>query len=474
MQQVLEDFYKVVRSSGVKISPSDSIETSRSVTLVGYQNRSILKHALTVSLAKSLDDQHLIDECFEQFFKFDAFQQPSANDVNPGGDADDLTGDPENNSEQAQQDSEPYQSDTPLTNMLLERDHNALAVEMQRAAQEVGLRDIWFFTQKSLYTQRIMQKMGLRDLQNEIRALSDGSGNNSGNGDCPSNIAQEGQLRDAKAWLFEEVKDFVEQQLGMYGKTSAKSLREQHLKKTKLSNIEKRDFHTMHDLVRKMAKRLSSMYSKKKKRKNRGQLDFRKTLRSNVAYDGILFETYWKSRYIDKPKVLVLCDISGSVQAYSRFLLLFLYSLNDVLNRIDSYVFTGNLISVDDIFAHYPVEEAIDKIIDDHGMGGSDYGTMLLDLERQCMDTIDNKTTVLILGDARNNNLAPRSEVLELAYQRAKRIIWLNPEPENFWKTGDSVMLNYRPYCHLAKTCNTLDHLERLLDELLKAATATV
>ena len=472
MQQVLEDFYKVVRAAGVKVSPSDSIETSRSVALVGYQNRSILKHALTVSLSKSMDDQHLLEECFEQFFKFEAFQNSATNDAETGFDDEQTDSDAEtkNDDTSQNQDTPAYQSDVPLTNMLLERDHNALAIEMQRAAQDIGLRDIWFFTQKSLYTQKIMQKMGLRDLQNEIRALGDSSGD----GDCPSSIAQAEMLRDAKAWLYEEVRDFVEQQLGMYGKTAVKSLREQHLQKTKLSNIERRDFHTMHELVRKIAKRLSAMYSKKKKRENRGQLDFRKTLRSNVAYDGILFETYWKNKYIEKPRILVLCDVSGSVQAYSRFLLLFLYSLNDVLNRIDSYVFTGNLISVDDIFDSYPVEDAIEKIMHDYGMGGSDYGTMLLDLERQCMDNIDHKTTVLILGDARNNNLAPRSEVLQLAYQRAKRVIWLNPEPENFWKTGDSVMLNYRPYCHLAKTCNTLDHLERLLDDLLKAATATV
>ena len=109
----------------------------------------------------------------------------------------------------------------------------------------------------------------------------------------------------------------------------------------------------------------------------------------------------------------------------------------------------------------------------EHGFGGSDYGGMLLDLERDCLRGIDHRTTVLILGDARNNNLDPRSHILQQVHQRAKRVIWLNPEPESFWNTGDSVMRNYRPYCHLAKTCNTLDHLERLLDDLLRAATAS-
>jgi hypothetical protein len=458
MQQTLEDFYKAARAAGIKISPSDSIETSRAVTLVGYQNRQVLRDTFQLSLAKSLVEQELVGECFDQYFRFNAFQTIEQ------------MGHEQKNSETANpENAEPadgYQGENPLTNMLLDRDGASLGAEMKRAAREVGLSNIWFFTQKSLYAQQIMQKMGLRDLQNEITEA--------GKEDSAASRALADALREAKEYLAEEVKDFVEQQLSLYGKNASKDLREEHLKSAKLSNIEQRDFHIMHELVRKMAKRLSSQYSKKKKRENRGQLDFRKTLRRNAAYDGILFETYWKTRFIDKPRLMVMCDISGSVQTYARFLLLFVYSLNDVMNRIHSYVFTGNLIDVNDIFEHLPVEQAIDYIMEKHGLGGSDYGTTLLDLEDQCMEDIDNKTTVLILGDARNNFLAPRSEVMQLLYQRAKRVIWLNPEPENFWKTGDSVMYKYRPYCHLASTCNTLDHLERMLDDLLKAATGTV
>ena len=459
MQQTLEDFYKVVRAAGINVSPSDTIETSRTVTLIGYRNRDILKHAFQVSLAKSETEQDLVAECFEQFFNFNTFSASNAehNSTDNGDETDDQQ---HVKSEQNQN----QQPESQLAKMLLEGDTASLATEMKKAARDVGLTDIWFFTQKSIYAQQIMQKMGLRDLQNDISALS--------KGDCPANIAQASALKSAQEYLRENVKDFVEQQLSMYGRNATRNLREDHLKSSKLSNIEQRDFHIMHDLVRKMAKRLSTQYSKKKKQDKRGQLDFRKTLRRNVAYDGVMFETYWKTKYIDKPRLLVMCDISGSVQAYARFLLLFLHSLNDVMQRIDSFVFTGNLIPVKDIFEKYPVEQAIDKIMDEHGMGGSDYGTTLLDLDDQCMDNIDNKTTVLILGDARNNFLEPRTEVMQTLHLRAKRVIWLNPEPPTFWNTGDSAMYKYRPYCHMAKTCNTLDHLERMLDDLLKAATA--
>lgn len=466
MQRTLEDFYHAVRAAGVPVAPYGSIAASRAVALVGYRERDLLKYALSMNLAKSRHEQELVETCFDDFFRFEAF---GSADRGLGGE------DAANDGPEAAPEARPprpdgeatpdYRGNLPLAQMLMRRDRSALARAMQEAARDAGLTDIWFFTQKSLYTQQILQRMGMRELQEEIRGLAQG--------DCPTRIATAGALREAKDWLYEEVRDFVERQLGIYGKTAVQDLRERHLQKTRLSNIEQRDFHTMHQLVRKMARRLSTLYSRKRKRADRGQLDFARTLRSNVAYGGVLFDTHWKQRHIDRPRVLVLCDVSGSVQAYSRFLLLFLHSLNDVLARIDSYVFTSGLAPVNAIFDRYPVAEAIDLIMAEHGFGGSDYGGMLLDLERECLAAIDHRTTVLILGDARNNQLDPRSHILQQVHQRAKRVLWLNPEPESFWNTGDSVMRNYRPYCHLARTCNTLEHLERLLDDLLKAATAS-
>ena len=461
MRQTLEDFYRAVRAAGVPVPPSGSIAASRAVALVGYRERAVLKYALSMNLANSLAEQELVEECFDRFFRMEAFgeeHQPPAEAA-----ANDADAEPAPASPPAQSAQPNYQGELPLARMLIERDRLALTRAMQRAAREAGLNEIWFFTQKSLYTQQILQRMGLRELQDEIRGL--------GQGDCPTRIATAGALREAKDWLYEEVRDFVEQQLGIYGKTAVQSLRERHLQKTRLSNIEQRDFRTMHELVRKMARRLSALYSKKRKRADRGQLDFPRTLRSNVAYGGVLFETHWKQRFVDRPRVLVLCDVSGSVQAYARFLLLFLHSLNDVLERIDSYVFTSGLAPVDHIFDSYPVAEAIDRIMAEHGFGGSDYGGMLRDLERDYLDAIDHRTTVLILGDARNNQLDPCSHILRQVRERAKRVLWLNPEPESFWGTGDSVMRQYRPHCHVARTCNTLEHLERLLDDLLKSAT---
>lgn len=460
MQQTLEDFYKVVRSAGIKVSVADSIETSKTVQLVGYRNREILKDALALSLAKTVDEKKALEECFEQYFSFNTFQNDSLlNDKKATEDKVD------EQAQAAEQAIAEYKGELELAKILLSGDKAKLAQSMKKAARESNITDIWLFTQKGLNTRKIMEQMGLSELNKEIASM--------GSGDCPAERALAGQLRSAQKYLFEEVRSFVEQQLSMFGKTASQTIHEEFLKESKLSNIEKRDFDIMIKIVRKMAKRLSSLHSKKRKRKDRGQLDFRKTLRNNVAYDGVMFNIFWKTKVIDKPRILALCDISPSVASYSRFLLLFLYSLSDVLDRIDTCVFTNSLIDVNDIFNDFPVQQAVEKITKDYGMGGSDYGSTLLDLKNDYMDKIDNKTTVIILGDARNNNLAPQTEVMKLLYQRAKRVIWLNPENKNFWGTGDSEMLKYKPYCNIVKECNTITHLERMVDTILKVSAQT-
>jgi len=98
---------------------------------------------------------------------------------------------------------------------------------------------------------------------------------------------------------------------------------------------------------------------------------------------------------------------------------------------------------------------------------------VLLDIREQLLDDIGRRTTVLILGDARNNRGEARAEIMQLLYQRARRVIWLNPEPIAFWGLGDSEMRRYAPYCHIARECNSIMHLERTLDALLRAHSAS-
>lgn len=457
MQETLEDFFKALRGSDLDVTLTDSIEAGRAIEIVGLADREVLKHALGATLAKSMDERLIFDACFDRFFSFDTFKE------RPAGGGDGVNTTPfamEGSGSGAGSGGSGGQR---LVDMLMRQDQAGLAKAMKEAARQVGMTDIWFFTQKGLYIQKIQKQMGSEQLDRDLAQLAA----------QPGQSAQVAALKLARRRLFEEVKDFVEKQLAMYGTAPTKRLHDEYLQAQKLSNIEQRDFQRMHDIVRKIAKRLSVIHSKKKKQEDRGVLDFRKTLRRNVAFDGVMFETYWKTKVIDRPKVIAICDVSGSVRAYAKFLLLFLYSLSELLSKIRSFAFTNTLVDVTATFDGMPVQQAVDKVMKDVGGSGTDYGQMFMDLQAQLMKEIDKKTTVLILGDARNNNGDPQTEVMKLLHQRAKRVIWLNPEPRVFWGLGDSEMKRYLPYCHLAKECNTVKHLERTMDDLLRVSTAT-
>jgi len=466
MQATLEDFFKALRGSDLDVSLNAQIDAARATALVGWGERDLLKSALGTTLAKTLPDRAIFDDAFDRFFRFDSFgtgqagaagttsataQQPQTPPQEGSGQGSGGPGGCQGSAGQA------------LSQLLMAGDSAALSRRMQQAARDVGLTDIWFFTQKGHYTQKIQQAMGLELLDREISEARRQTL-------APQRHAD---LELARKRLFNEVRNFVERKLALYGTAPTRELHDEFLQSQKLSTIDRRDFARMHEIVRKIARRLAERHARRKRREQRGQLDFRRTMRANAAYGGVMFETHWRSTRIERPKVVAICDVSGSVRQYARFLLLFLYSLDELLSDVQSYAFTNHLVDVSATFESLPVEQAVDRVMHAVGGSGTDYGQMLLDLDEQLMHRIDHRTTVLILGDARNNRGEARSDIMKTLYGRARRIIWLNPEPRSFWGLGDSEMKRYAPYCHIARECNSLRHLERTLDELLRANSAS-
>jgi uncharacterized protein with von Willebrand factor type A (vWA) domain len=164
----------------------------------------------------------------------------------------------------------------------------------------------------------------------------------------------------------------------------------------------------------------------------------------------------------------VLCDVSGSVRAYARFLLLFLYGLGDVLPRVRGFVFSSQLAEITELFGQNRPEVAIELALKQWGYGSTDYGVALRGLLESTGRELDSGATVVILGDGRNNRGDPAMDALREIGQRARRVVWLNPESVSSWGTGDSEMLRYRSCVSEARTVRTLAQLERFADELLR------
>lgn len=483
MDNTLVDFVKALRTAEVKVSPAETIDAMHCMDIVGYSDRETLKNSLALVLSKNVEEKEAFDTTFDRFFTFDKFQSSLSDELGEASedaDADDGEFQPGESGEgkggqggqgggQGGEEAE-AEAEEPITlepsselgKLIMSGDRTELTIAIAEAGREVGVSDIMVFTQKGLYTRKIMDAMGLKGLQDEIGELQ-------AHGGTPQRKLS-GALKKGRDDLRERVRDYVEKQFFLHADETGKQLREELLKKVKLSNIEKRNFKDVQEVVFKMAKKLIAIHSKRRKTYRRGQLDVRRTLRQNMQFDGMLFDLKWKASKVDRPKVMCICDVSGSVSNYSRFLLMFLYSLAEILPKVRSFAFSSDLGEVTDLFERSNLEDAMAKVMRDYGNGSTDYGQMLADFKSHCLDDVDNKTTIIILGDARNNYGDPKAEILREMYDRAKRVIWLNPEPKMSWTVGDAEMKKYAPCCHQVEVCNSLVHLERVVSNLLHAA----
>ena len=461
MRQSLERFLMALRGMDVPVSVAESIDAHRAAALVGWSDRTVLRDALAVAVAKSEDEKARYFACFDAYFAPDDRVGASHREGEHG------TAAPAPAPEAHGGESRPAVSDPDrpagdLVRMLLDGDRAGVAAAMGAAAGEVDLSRLRLFTQRGVFMRRILDEMGIGTVEDVIRALRSTPGD-------PAAGERAQRLEDARARLVEEARALVERNIALFADPASQRLREEFLERMRLASIPPRDFERVRRIVRRMAKRLASRHARRRFNRKDGRLDPRRTIRSNIAHDGVPFRLAWRYTRVERPKVVAVCDVSGSVAAAAQFLLLLLYSLHEVMSDFRAFAFSSHLEDVDDLLAGRPFEEAAAGIMERIGFRPTDYGRTLLDLEEGHLDLIDRRTTLLVLGDARNNRGDPRTASLAMLHRRARRVIWLNPEPRTFWGTGDSEMLRYLPYCQVARVCNTLRHLERAVDDLLAA-----
>jgi uncharacterized protein with von Willebrand factor type A (vWA) domain len=443
MERVLTDFVKALRNANVRVSPAETIDAMSVINDVGYDDKVLLKRTLSIVLPKTPEEKQKFSECFDSFF------------------TDEIKPVEENQS--ASDNANPQEGKSDLANTLLEGSQAEIMLAIADAAEESEIREIKYFTQRSVFTRRILEQMGVGKLEDEIMQM--GAQNDGGE---PSELEQE--LRNQLTGLRERVSNYVQQQFLLHGDVSGEQLREQVFKSMNMAQIDRSYMQEVHSLVRRMAKKLANMHSRRKKNYRRGKLDIRKTLRDNWKNQGVLFNLSWTYKKVDRPKILVVCDVSGSVGAYARFMLMFMFSLTEVVSKLRAFVFSSNLGEVTQDFKDQSLEPAIEKALQKHGGGSTDYGQALSEFVSLCLDDIDKKTTVVILGDARNNFGPEKSHLMKLIFERAKQVYWLNPEGKYRWNTGDSVMTNYSAYCTKVFQCGSIDQLERVIATLLKTA----
>lgn len=458
MEATLLRFIRYLRHHGLEVSPAESLDAMRVAAALGYSDRALLHAGLASSLAKSEDERAAFDHCFEQFF---AVGSTAAAESDDAGGHDDNSSD---NSESTENFETP---DLPGEGASGEGSGggggsglsmDAMCAEIMQAAEEVGLENMEFQTQRGVYRRRLLDALGDGEQRQAIASLSAGS---------PEEQQQAEWLSRLREARIELVKEVIDRQLLLNNNAKARAYQEELMRDSRISAMDSYYRKRLPPLIRKLAKKLAARHRQRYHRAKRGKPDLGKTLRRNIAYGGVPFHRYFRSTRREKSDIYLLCDLSGSVSSWSEVLMLFVQALAEVLPNSRCFVFCGKSIEVSEIFKQYPAEEALAIIQRQHGMGGSDYGLALTSFRDQIVDRLNRRSTVIILGDGRGNGGNTGIEALRDIYHRARLVLWFNPESRNRWNTGDSEIRRYQTACHYVAECGSLRKLERLLDDLL-------
>ncbi len=237
-----------------------------------------------------------------------------------------------------------------------------------------------------------------------------------------------------------------------------------HASREELANLRK----AIYPLTRKLAVRLA----RKRRHGRKGPLDFRSTMRHSLSYGGVPAEPKFRFPRPAKPEIMVVADISGSVAAFARFTLHLVYAISSQFSKVRSFVFIDGLDEVTRFFEGVEdIGEAVHRVNTEADVvwvdGHSDYGHAFGVFWERFNRDIGPKTTVLVLGDARNNYHASQSWILKEVQHRARKVYWLNPEPRAYWDTGDSIVGEYGTHCDGVYEVRNLRQLETFVEKLV-------
>jgi hypothetical protein len=329
----------------------------------------------------------------------------------------------------------------------------------------VGLNQIDDLRYQNWLAQRMMRALAFPEVREALKELME-------------QLQQMGMSRER----VEQIQNMIQKNMqGMReqieqfaGKRIAENMSEKPRRES-IDNLMNRPFHALSDAdkkalqheVKRLAAMLRTRIALRQKRAKSGQLDPKATIRANLKYHGVPMEIKHKDR-VRKPKVVVICDISTSMRFCSELMLSFLYALQGQVRKTHAFAFIDHLEYISEDFSGSSADEAIASVLRRMPSGhyNTDLGWSLNDFQNDYMDTLNGRTTLIVVGDGRNNYFDPRLDIFSLMARRAARTIWLNPEPPHLWH-GDSDMPKYAPLCNNVLRVGNLRELAQAVDSLL-------
>jgi hypothetical protein len=460
---------RLLRQNGVRLSTAEALDLVAAAQLVGLDDAETLKAALRAVAVKRAADEPVFDELFDLFF----FRRGAFLDAAARGDAplvealrkEGLTEEELEHLLAILADEAARMSPLVRSGMGLRRTHIEALIRL--AGINVKFDRLQNPLQIGFFTQQLLDQIGFRQAVDDLSKLEERLARKVGGARARSVVAHAHAHLDE---LRRQVRGYVKDELDRRHHEWMEQMKREILAHKPFGAMSESDLQKLRAEVSRLAKKLKQMASLRPRVEKRGRLDTRRTLRRALSTGGVPFRLARRRRRIEKPRLVVLCDISDSVRHVSRFMLQFAYSLQEMFSQVRSYVFVADLAECTDLFKRHALHEAVDVAY----AGGvvnvyanSNFGRSFKTFVERHLDVVTPRTTVIVIGDGRNNYNPPEAWALETIRARARRLLWLNPEPPGSWSFGDSAMRDYEPFCDRVESVGNLAQLTRVVDELV-------
>lgn len=457
MQKRMVEFIRALRAAGVRISLAESQDAVYGTDIIGVYDPDHFRATLKTTLVKEARDQHLFDYFYPLFF---ASNTPPLQNI-----PDNLTGEERQMLEQAMRSlAGQMEALKQLLQQLL--DGQAFSDEqLHDMGSQSGMNSANEMSQRPWFERRMNRQAGMQQIQEMIEQLLE----------LLEEMGMSQETLDQMREMLEQNAEGLSEQISNYvGATLAQRMATQEpqpkpdLLDVPFNRLGQDEIDQIRDEIRRLAARLRSRAALRQRKAKAGRPDPRRTMRANMRYGGTPIELKYKTRHV-KPSLVVICDVSTSVRYCTEFLLTLIYELQDQVARTHSFIFIADLTDISMAFKEYEPQEAVQRVLEENRPGyyNTDLGNSLNTFKHDHMGLITSKTTVIILGDGRNNYNNPRLDIAQDIQRKSRRLLWFCPEPQSQWGTGDSDMHQYAAYADGVYYVNTLRDLANAVDKIL-------
>ena len=464
VEQRIVEFAEVLRQNGLKVSVGEVQDAARALEEVGLFERATTRVVLKATLCKRAGDVRAFDQAFDFFFSgasrlLDGLDRSMVARIEEEG----LLGGDELEMIVAGLGAVALEL-SPLTQAAIGGDRAILARLFRGAALELDLSRLENPLQTGFYSRRLLARAGVEAMRGGFAVVS-------------AELARRGVSPRG----LEVVSRHLSQALrGIEDAARAEVKREANARippkavgpaDKPLAQLTSQELVVVKGAVRALAEKLKTRLVRRQRSLKRGHLNTRRTLRRNLSAGGVPMVPVFRRRRPERPDVIVLCDVSDSVRITSRMMLLFTWTLQSLFSRVRSFIFVSELGEVTRHFKDLKPEEAVDLATSSDVISltsNSNYGNALSQFALGFLGSVSRRTTVMVIGDGRNNFNAANVWALEDIRRKARRVLWIATEPATNWGFGDSEMLAYSRAVSQVVVVRTLRDLERVAAELAR------